>query len=189
LTAQGRTGALFRRELAALMPGNRELYRRIIGIERENAALEKAAEKARGVADERKSLENQLLELQGRTDELRRRELRALDPTNRALQKMIWGLEDAKEAMEALKPEDFATSFDYLKAIATAGRGAGSPYAAPMAMVPNTDRATEAAETARELRELRAENVKLMNALIRQSRRSADMLESFNIVGLPPERT
>jgi len=54
------------------------------------------------VESERNSLEEKLLELQGNTAEIRRRELEALDPSNRALQEQIWLLEDQKKATDEL---------------------------------------------------------------------------------------
>lgn len=52
---------------------------------------------------ERSSLELKLLELQGNTAEIRRRELEALDKSNRGLQKQIWLLEDQKKKADELK--------------------------------------------------------------------------------------
>lgn len=63
-----------------------------------------AAQKAADILAERYGLETRLLELQGNTSALRARELALLDPSNRALQKMIWSLEDAAEA--ATKAQD-----------------------------------------------------------------------------------
>ncbi|WP_324622586.1 tape measure protein [Delftia lacustris] len=51
--------------------------------------------------DQRTDLERKLLELQGNSAELRRRELAALDPSNRALQERIWAIEDEKAAQAA----------------------------------------------------------------------------------------
>lgn len=51
--------------------------------------------------DQRTDLERRLLELQGNTAELRKRELAALDPSNRALQERIWAIEDEKAAQAA----------------------------------------------------------------------------------------
>lgn len=51
--------------------------------------------------DQRTDLERKLLELQGNTAELRRRELAAMDPSNRALQERIWAIEDEKAAQAA----------------------------------------------------------------------------------------
>jgi hypothetical protein len=67
--------------------------------------------------------EEELLRLQGDTTELRRRELEALDPSNRALKENIWRIEDAAEATQKLseamgrfKEEDFATLLDFNRA-------------------------------------------------------------------------
>ncbi|WP_343740449.1 tape measure protein [Delftia tsuruhatensis] len=51
--------------------------------------------------DQRTDLERKLLEVQGNTAELRKRELAALDPSNRALQERIWAIEDEKAAQAA----------------------------------------------------------------------------------------
>ncbi|WP_438454917.1 hypothetical protein [Vreelandella venusta] len=64
-------------------------------------AIEGAGDAASGTADalrEREQLERQLLTLQGNTAELRRRDLDALDSSNRGLQQRIWALEDEQEA-------------------------------------------------------------------------------------------
>lgn len=47
---------------------------------------------------EQYSLTSQLYALQGDTEKLRERELRQLDPTNRALQEHVWALQDAADA-------------------------------------------------------------------------------------------
>ena len=64
--------------------------------EAERRALEAAAEAQRVQAEtqQRTGLENQIFGLEGNTAELRRRELAALAPANRALQERIWKLED-----------------------------------------------------------------------------------------------
>lgn len=49
---------------------------------------------AEALANQRLTLEQRLLQLQGNTAELRRRELAALDPVNRAIQEQIYALED-----------------------------------------------------------------------------------------------
>ncbi|WP_454722632.1 tape measure protein [Delftia acidovorans] len=53
--------------------------------------------------DQRTDLERKLLEMQGNTAELRRLELAALDPSNRALQERIWAIEDERAAQVAAK--------------------------------------------------------------------------------------
>ena len=57
---------------------------------------------ANSVKQERAGLEQRWLQATGNTAELRRRELEALDPSNRALLQMIYGLEDAKTSMTDL---------------------------------------------------------------------------------------
>lgn len=64
------------------------------------AAGQAAEQAAKQIASERYSLETRLLQLQGNTTELRRRELEQLHPTNRALQQQIWALEDQQAAAE-----------------------------------------------------------------------------------------
>jgi phage-related minor tail protein len=103
LQLQGDTTELRRRELEALDPANRAIQQLIYNLQDQQSATEKAAQ----VAEQRKGLETQLLELQGNTAELRRRELAALDPSNRALQEQIYALQDAaKAAEEAQKLRD-----------------------------------------------------------------------------------
>lgn len=56
---------------------------------------------AADTAREREQLELELLRLQGNTVELRKRELAALKPVNRALQEQIWALEDVNKLKDA----------------------------------------------------------------------------------------
>lgn len=56
---------------------------------------------AADAAREKEQLERELLRLQGNTVELRRRELAALKPANRAIQEQIWALEDLAELKDA----------------------------------------------------------------------------------------
>lgn len=93
LQLTGNTAAIRQRELAALDPSNRELQKRIWALEAEA----ERQQRLQAVADERSGLERQLLELQGKTGAIRRLELAALDPANRALQERIWALQDAAE--------------------------------------------------------------------------------------------
>lgn len=62
-----------------------------------NAATAKAAQ----VAQEEYGLKTQLLQLQGNTTELRKRELAVLDPANRSIKKFIYALEDTAKAAAA----------------------------------------------------------------------------------------
>ena len=64
-------------------------------------ALAAASRSAADIASERAGLERSLLELQGDTTELRRRELAALDGSNRALQQRIYDLTDEQAASKA----------------------------------------------------------------------------------------
>ena len=97
LELQGDSAALRQREIDALAPANRALQERINALEDLQAEEQRLAE----VASERASIEQQMLQMLGNTAELRRRELAALDPANRALQERVYALEDAKAAAEA----------------------------------------------------------------------------------------
>lgn len=75
---------------------------------------------AEQAAEQRIRLEEQLLQLQGNTAALRERELAALDPTNRALQKSIWALEDLQDeakAMEQAVQDAITAQQDYTSAV------------------------------------------------------------------------
>jgi tape measure domain-containing protein len=52
---------------------------------------------------EKEQLEREILQLQGNTVELRRRELLEIKPGNRALQQRVWALEDEKEILDERK--------------------------------------------------------------------------------------
>ena len=67
------------------------------------AAAQAAAQEAQAEAQERAQLDARLLQIQGDTTELRRRELEALRPANRELQERIWRLEDEKRIGEERK--------------------------------------------------------------------------------------
>ena len=127
LALQGNTVELRARELALLNPANHELQQLIFSLEDMQAATTAAAEAQQRVTDERLGLEGRLLALQGNTVELRRREIEGLDASNRGLQQMIWGLEDAKAAMDALDPARFASLFDFR--VAQGRLASGSPIA------------------------------------------------------------
>jgi hypothetical protein len=108
LEVQGDTVALRALELAALDASNRAILEQIFALEdaavaaqaAAQAEAERNAEIAR-IADERLSLERQLLEVQGDTNALRALDLSALDESNRALQQQIWALQDAAVAAQA----------------------------------------------------------------------------------------
>ena len=62
------------------------------------AAKQSAEAVDNAAKQQRESLEQQYLQLIGNTAELRRRELEALDPSNRALQQLIWSIQDGQSA-------------------------------------------------------------------------------------------
>jgi hypothetical protein len=119
MEAQGRTvealAAKREDELKALDPSLRALQQQIYAAEDlANAAKDvaNAANDATGamrsladIAHERYGLETQLLQLQGKTVELRARELAALDASNRALQEAIYAEEDLAAARKAAQDE------------------------------------------------------------------------------------
>lgn len=80
-------------------------YAALLGMSGAFAQLVAAAEEStadlEAVARERESLELRWLQLTGNTAELRRRELAALDASNRAQQERIWALEDEIALREA----------------------------------------------------------------------------------------
>jgi hypothetical protein len=68
------------------------------------ADLQQSMDGAKSAADvlsERQDLERQLLELQGKTDEIRKLDLAKLDASNRALQLQVWAIQDAQDAAKA----------------------------------------------------------------------------------------
>lgn len=70
--------------------------------ERSKQAAEQAAQDAQRILSERQNLEQRLLQLQGNTAELRRREVEALDASNRALLFQVYAIEDANKAQQDL---------------------------------------------------------------------------------------
>jgi len=78
------------------------------------------------IANERSRLETQLLQLQGNTAELRKRESDALDETNRALYDQVTALQDVQAAQQAYQQavEDAQTAFNNAKSAAASARSA-----------------------------------------------------------------
>ncbi|MGR3732220.1 hypothetical protein [Limimaricola soesokkakensis] len=186
----GNTAAIQRDLLSALDPSNRALQQHAWSLEKQA----EAAEKASAVADERTSLENRLLELQGNTAELRRRELAGLDASNRALQLMIWGLEDAAAAMEALDPADFASRLDFERARARAANGVGgvTSTGVPLAVIPQTPAQTVQTDNAALLREIRDLNKQMLgNGVEGEGHlfRMVRIIREWDRSGLPQERS
>lgn len=91
LQLQGDTVALRERELDAVHEYNRATVQQIHDLE--DAA--DAADKASRVASERFGIETRILQLKGDTNELQRRELAALDQSNRARMRELYQLERA----------------------------------------------------------------------------------------------
>lgn len=123
------------------------------------------------VASEREQLERQLLQLQGNITELRRRELDALNPANRALQEMVWRLEDAKAAMDKFSPDQFATRVEYELARNRQANINTAPAAA-------ADRKAQEARQARDsavLAEMRDYSLNMLNEMHRLVRETREM--------------
>ena len=181
-------------------------------------AQKEAQQKAERIAQERYSLETQLLQLQGNTTELRRRELALLDPTNRALQEMVWNLEDAKNAMEDISEVDFATKVDFLRAVGLArnnipGFAAGGMFnggprivgeSGPELEVTGPSRIYSNRDTAsmfrdpelagavdglrREVSGMRSEQLQIQVEISKNVKRVYDIERKWDTDGLPPER-
>lgn len=93
---QGDTVKIREKELEALNPANRALQEQIWLLQDQAEAAQRLAQ----IESERMGLQRQLWQLQGNTAAIRRAELEALDPSNRALQEQIWALEDSKKAAD-----------------------------------------------------------------------------------------
>lgn len=118
-------------ELTGVDASTAALLRRLYALQDEkaateaaSAAMEAAATKAKAVADERYGLETQLLQEEGKTDELRKRELDKLDPSNQELQKRIWALQDEKAATAAKVAADQKAADEASKAAEQAASAA-----------------------------------------------------------------
>lgn len=96
--------------IAASYDYNEALKQQIAALEAATTAQEEAAQRAQAVASERSGLEQQILQAQGDTAALRRLELAALDPSNRALQERIYSLQDAAEAEQELATQTAAAA-------------------------------------------------------------------------------
>jgi hypothetical protein len=177
-----------------------------IATEAARVAEEIANEYAR-IADERYGLETQLLQVLNDTEALRSRELDALDESNRALQEQIWAHEDAAEAIKkledalnSLQENDFATMLDFQRAQAKIRMGLPVANDLNMPAAPAISASTSIANingnTVAELRSMR-EDIKEMHKesmfayskLIKNGKDSRDTLRSWDVVGLPAERT
>ena len=108
LQLEGNTAALRQIELAGLDASNQALQLRINALKDEATAAQAAAQaqadaaaKAKQIADQRSSLEQQILQLEGNTAALRQIELAGLDASNQALQLRINTLKDEATAAQA----------------------------------------------------------------------------------------
>ena len=87
---------------AALVPATEAAADAVETIEQAYQRLTKVTFTAEQAAEQRIGLEEQLLTLQGNTTELRRRELQAIDASNRGLQRLVWSVEDVQSASSAV---------------------------------------------------------------------------------------
>lgn len=99
-TLQGRTDRLRKMELRGMSAAEAAIQRRIWALEDEQEAEDKARAAVLARRQERDGLMETLYEMQGRTRKMRQLELRSMNPANRALQKRIWMMQDAKVAEE-----------------------------------------------------------------------------------------
>ena len=203
LQLQGNTNELRARELALLDPSNRALQKLIFTTEDKIVADQKAAT----IADERSNLEKQLLGLQGNTNELRKIELAGLDESNRALQEQIYAHENAAEAIKkledalnSLQENDFASMLDFQRARANTRMGlpvANNPTmptslavgaAAPITNA-NSSTVSELRSMREDIKEMHKESMFAYSKLIKNGKDSRDTLRTWDVTGLPAERT
>jgi TP901 family phage tail tape measure protein len=200
LMLQGNAQELRRREILALEPANRGLLKQIWALEWAAKAAEKAAARQEelnraneSIARERYDLETRLLTLQGDTVALRERELALINPTNQALQKQIWALEDMEASLRsvqrvtnALNVQDFVSRVDFNRASALSGSGAVAggafvPAAPSIAMPANQNGGQDYSEMLRLILE------RLTRIEIDGQRRTT-ILRNWEDDGLPEER-
>lgn len=158
------------------------------------------------IMDERYSLETRLLEAQGDTEALRARELESTSEYNRSILEQIFAAEDAKAAMDALnnsiKETDFATLLDFNRAQAYARLGmnvANSPEVPSMSSAatsgvqaitsPMNSTSAEVVKLRSEMKEMHKEAMFAYSKLIKNGKDSRDTLRSWDVIGLPAERT
>jgi len=158
------------------------------------------------VMDQRYSLETRLLELQGNTQALRDRELATTHEYNKEIQLQIYAAEDAASAMSklnaalnSLQENDFATMLDFNRAQAAIRMGL--PVANNVAMpntissganlntAPLTSSSSEISQLRNEMKEMHKEAMFAYSKLIKNAKDSRDTLRSWDVVGLPAERT
>lgn len=139
--------------------------------EREARADERATARLDAIANERARLEQRLFELTSNTSQLRQRELDAIAPANRALQEMIWRLEDAKAAMDNLTTDKFATLVDYELARAKVANVNMTPASTPAAEKKAQEaRQAQDSATLIEMRDYMRTQVNELHRLVRETR-------------------
>lgn len=93
-SAQALSAILKNPDFVKAMNGIQQAIGGIVGASSGVASNTMASEKRK---QERSNIEYRILELQKNTTELRKRELKTIDPMNRALQKRLWKLEDEEK--------------------------------------------------------------------------------------------
>ena len=101
LQLEGNTVAIRANELSGLDASNRALQEQVYALQDQQAAVQAATQAEAAFTQERVGIENTLLQLQGNTAAIRTRELEALDPANRAIQQLVYNLQDQQAATEA----------------------------------------------------------------------------------------
>lgn len=126
LQETGNVAEIRRLELSSLDQSNRALQERIFALQDEKTVTEEQNR----IAQERKGLENQLLQEMGNTAAIREIELASLDQSNRALQERIWALQDEKAAQDELKQASQGAVSEIQRLKESLGGGAQSNNAA-----------------------------------------------------------
>ena len=168
------------------------------------------------ILDERYSLEERLLQVQGDTLALRNRELAATNEYNREILQQIFAAQDAataaqdaatamqnlNSALNALSENDYATMLDFQRAQASIRMGlpAANSLNAPampasassgVAAItgPMASTSAEIVQLRSEMKEMHKEAMFAYSKLIKNGKDSRDTLRSWDVVGLPAERT
>ena len=154
------------------------------------------------VLQQRLQLEEQLLTLQGNTEELRRRELESVHELNRGILEQIYAAEDAKTAMDkfnnSLKETNFATLLSFQQARAAIGSPVANELMAPtgtgstassVISSGTTSTTNEVKQMVVEMKAMHKETMFAFSKMIKNGKDSRDTLRSWDVVGLPAERT
>ncbi|MDC1523996.1 hypothetical protein N8468_04720 [Planktomarina temperata] len=159
------------------------------------------------IYQERLGLETRLLQVQGDTEALRQIELSSVNDYNKSLLQQIYDTEDAKSAMDALNESlnalsenDFATMLDFQRAQAKIRMGLPVANDLNMPAAPamsastsianaNSNTVTELRSMREDIKEMHKESMFAYSKLIKNGKDSRDTLRSWDVVGLPAERT